>query len=793
MRTLDRKVMRDLAASKGLLLAITSLIAVGVMCFIYMRSAYNNLGRAQTEYYEQCRMADFWIDVKKVPLADLDLVRQLPGVSEIRPRIQSFATVDLERVAEPLNGMVLSLPDIQRLIINDIVLLSGSYFTDRRRNEVIVNDTFARRQDLHPGQWIHLLVNNRREELFIVGTAMSSEFVYLVGPGALSPDPEHFGVFYIKQTYAEEIFDMDGAANQIVGVLSPQWRERADEVLRHAEDLLSSYGVFSTTPRKDQASNRFLSDEIKGLGVFAQIMPAIFLAVAALVLNMLMVRLIDQQRSIVGTFKALGHSNTQIFWHFMKFGGMVGLGGGLMGLPLGYEMATFVTHVLRTFFEFPNLDNVIYPGLYLSALAISLACSLVGSWQGTRAALRLTPAEAMRPKPPVAGGRVWLEQFTGLWERLSFGWRLVIRNVVRHKTRTVVGMFAACMGAAILTTGFMLRLGIEYIIEFQFEKVMHSDVTLSFKDERGWDALAEVCELPGVDVAEPELDVACDLFHGPYHHKGTITGLVPTSRLLTPRDRQARQVRIPTVGVTMTRKLADLLAVHPGDMLLVKPIKGLRQMQAVPVVEISDSYVGLSIYADINYLSRLIGEEIALTGVQLQTDPRRGPHGELLKELKELPALESYSARANSIRNLVETALKAQMIFIVLLTLFAGVIFFCSMLNTSLIALAERQREVATMRVMGYTEYQVGGYFLRESFVINALGTLLGLPVGYALTLWLTYVRFDTEMFRFPLVSPPLAWLGVIGLAIVFCFAAHGFVQRAINRLDWREALNVKE
>jgi putative ABC transport system permease protein len=262
---------------------------------------------------------------------------------------------------------------------------------------------------------------------------------------------------------------------------------------------------------------------------------------------------------------------------------------------------------------------------------------------------------------------------------------------------------------------------------------------------------------------------------------------------LTPRDRQARQVRIPAVGVTMTRKLADLLAVHPGDLLLVKPIKGLRQIQAVPVVEISDSYVGLSIYADINYLSRLIGEEMALTGVELQTDPRSAPHEELLKELKEMPALESYSARANAIRNLVETALKAQMIFIVLLTLFAGVIFFCSMLNTSLIALAERQREVATMRVMGYTEYQVGGYFLRESFVINALGTLLGLPLGYALTLWLTYVRFDTEMFRFPLVSPPLAWLGVIGLAIVFCLAAHGFVQRAINRLDWREALNVKE
>ncbi len=485
MHVLDRKVVRELFASKGLLLAITSLIAVGVMCFIYMRSSYNNLNREKDRYYEQCRMADFWIDVKKVPLAELDEIAKLPGVSEIRPRITFFATVDLERVAEPLNGMVLSLPDRQQPIINDIVLRRGSYFTDRRRNEVIVNDAFARKQGLFPGQWIHLILNNRREEIFIVGTAMSSEFVYLVGPGTITPDPEHFGVFYLKQSYAEEVFDMDGAANQVVGVVAPSWRDRIDEILRQAESRLDDYGVAATTPRKDQASNRFLSDEIRGLGTFANIMPMIFLAVAALVLNVLMTRLIDQQRSIIGTLKATGYSNGEIFWHFMKFGGLVGLCGGLVGLPLGYFMAEFITSLYRQFFEFPSLENVVYPDLYLTAIGISLACAIFGSWRGTRGALQLKPAEAMRAKPPVAGGRVWLEHFTGLWQRLSFGWRLVIRNVVRHKARTLVGMFAASMGAALLMCGFMLRMGIEYIIEFQFEKVLRSDVDLGFKDERG--------------------------------------------------------------------------------------------------------------------------------------------------------------------------------------------------------------------------------------------------------------------------------------------------------------------
>ena len=399
----------------------------------------------------------------------------------------------------------------------------------------------------------------------------------------------------------------------------------------------------------------------------------------------------------------------------------------------------------------------------------------------------------MRPKPPVAGGRVWLERVAaGLWRRLSFGWRLVLRNVIRHKARTVVGMFAACMGASLLTTGFMLRRGVEYIIEFQFEKVLRSDVDLGFKDERGWDALQEVRDLPGVDFAEPMLEVACDFSHGPYRRKGAITGLSPGGRLTIPHDREGRTVPIQSVGLTMTRKMADLLSVEAGDTVLMKPIKGLRQACAVPVVEIADSYVGLGVYADIDYLSRLVGEEMAITDVQVQTDPRHSEQLALWKHLKDLPSLQSYTARANTVRNLVETVLNTQMIFIGLLVLFAGVIFFSSLLNTSLIGLMERRREVATLRVMGYTEWQVGGYFLRESMMINLLGTLLGLPGGYMLTLWLTTV-YDTEMFRFPLVTPTTVWLAVVGLAIVFCVAAHGFVQMAINRLDWREALNVKE
>ncbi|HXT57411.1 MAG TPA: FtsX-like permease family protein, partial [Pirellulales bacterium] len=322
---LDRKLLRELRASGGLLIAITSIMAVGVGCYVALGFAFQNLSIAKREYYAECRMADFAVEVKKAPLAELAPLEKIPGVVEIRPRIQFFATVDLPRVAEPLNGIVLSLPDRREPTINDIVLRRGGYFTDTRDNEVILNDAFARRQGLHPGQWVHLLLNNRRQELFVVGTAVSSEFTYLVGPGAITPDPEHLGVFYIKRSFAEDVFDFDGAANQVLGRLAPNLRDRPEEVLRRAELLLAPYGVFTTVPLSEQPSNRFLTNEIQGLEAFGVINPAVFLSVAALVLNVLMTRLTEQQRVVVGTLKALGYLDRQVFAHFLKFGLCIGL------------------------------------------------------------------------------------------------------------------------------------------------------------------------------------------------------------------------------------------------------------------------------------------------------------------------------------------------------------------------------------------------------------------------------------------------------------------------------------
>lgn len=792
MSVLDRKLARELRTSGGLLAAITSIMAVGVACYVALGFAYQNLSTAKNEYYAQCRMADFAVEVKKAPLAELAPLAKLPGVVEIRPRIQFFATVDLERVAEPLNGIVLSLPDRRQAAINDVVLRRGGYFTDVRDNEVIVNDSFARRQGLHPGQWVHLLLNNRRQELFIVGTAVSSEFTYLVGPGAITPDPEHLGVFYLKRSFAEDVFDFDGAANQVLGRLAPNVRDRPEEVLRRAERILEPYGVFTTVPLSEQPSNRFLSNEIQGLEAFGFINPAIFLSVAALVLNVLMTRLTEQQRVVVGTLKALGYLDRQVFAHFLKFGLCIGLLSGALGTALGYWLSGAMTAMYRTFFEFPTLDTRFYLNTFVQGMVISLVCALLGSVHGARAVLKLEPAEAMRPKPPTRGGAIWLERFGGFWNKLSFGWRMTLRNVVRHRFRTAAGMFAAAMGACLLVNALMLVDETHRMIDFQFNQVQRSDVDLAFKDERGTAALDEARRLPGVDYAEPVFDVACTFVNGSHSRKGGITGLDPAARLTIPRDAAGRRLRIPSAGLTMNRKLAELLHLEHGDLVTIRPAKGLRQPHVVPVAEINDAYLGLAVYADIHYLSRLVHEELAVSGVQLAVNPSREARRELYRELKRLPALQSVTARADTIANVVDTLVKNQQVFIFLLVMFAGVIFFGSVLNSSLIGLAEREREVATLLVLGYTERQVGGLFLRESLLVNSFGTLLGLPLGYGLNVAIT-IAYDTDLFRIPVVDPKIIWLESLALGTLFALAAHAIVQRTIWNMNWLEALKTKE
>ncbi len=793
MRVLHKKLSRDIFSAGPLLVTIATIMAVGVGCYVSLAAAYANLDEALNRYYAQCRMADFWIDLQKAPLTALEDLAQVPGISEVRPRLHARLTLDLEGVERPINGEVISMPSRARRVINDLVILRGGYFSPERAEEVILNDKFARARGIYPGQRIAVILNNRRQLLTVVGTAISSEFVYTLGAGGLVPDPANTAVLYLKHEFMEEVFDMDGAFNQVVGLLTPQARDHPQAVLDRAERVLDDYGVFTITRRRDQASHSVIKNEVDSLGVFAVFLPSIFLGVAALVLSVLLVRLIDHQRTIIGTLKALGLSNREIVWHYMQFGLVVGLLGGLFGAVLGYGLASLMTDGLYAWlFEFPDLENRFRPTIYVTGVAISLVFATLATLRGIWQVLHLEPAEAMRPKPPRQGGAVFLEHFGWFWRRLDTGWRMVLRNLLRNRVRSLIGIVAVALATSLVANILMADFAIHHLIQFQFEKITVSDFDLTFKDERGTDALEEAQHFPGVDYAEPLWQLACTLSYEHRSRRVAVTGVARGARLTVPRDTEGRAILIPESGLVLGAALADRLGAQPGDSVTLRPVRGERRDHQVPVVHVADGYLGLNAYADIDYLARLLGTEPMLNSVQLEVDPRPEVRSAFFQYLKELPALEGYSAREDIIRNIQETFLGAVTAQIFIVVLFAGAILFGSTLNAALIALAEREREVATMLVLGYTPERISWLFYRESVIIHVTGTLLGLPLGYVLLIQVAEA-FGSDLVRIPVIAPPIVTWIVLGISMTFHTLAHLVVRRKIQRLHWQDSLKVME
>lgn len=792
MGVLNRKLLRDVRGSLGVLATVVVIIAAGTGSFIAMGSAQRILIASQKSYYARYRFADFWVDVKKAPLSAVEPLADLEGIAEIEARIVFDVILDLPGVAQPLTGRLISTPPrgLDR-VLNGVHLVRGSAFSDDRNEEVILGEAFAKAHGLRPGDRVSLILNRRRESFVIVGTAISPEYIYSVrGQGDITPDPEHFAILYIKQNYARDLLDFKDACNQIVGRLVPGADVDVETLLNRIDRRLDAYGVLALTPRERQASNRFLSDEITGLGISAVVMPGIFLVVAALVLNVVMGRLAERQRTIIGTLKALGHSDRQVLGHFLRFGILVGVIGGLAGIGVGVALAWAFIEMYKFFFQFPSFLFQLYPQLFVMGVGISVLFAVVGTAKGVWKVLRLHPAEAMRPRPPERGSAMFLERFPRLWRRLGFRTHIALRSLARNPGRTATGVISCAMAGAIILTSLIMHDSVWFLVAFQFERMAHSDVDVGLRDERSPAALREVERLPGVDYAEPVLGMVCDVRHGRYARRMSITGLTPGHRLLTPMRRDLRPVEIPDDGLVLSRKLAEVLDARVGDRLQIRPVRGRREPHAVPVRSVVDSFLGMECYADLGYLSRVVGEAEAVNTVQTLVDPAK--QDELFAELKQLPNAQGVSVRATAKANIESTFVRSMGFSLTMLIGFAGVIALGSLLNASLIEISDRTRDIASFRVLGYNPGPIAGIFFRQSLVILVLGMTLALPLAYMLVhFWSS--AYNTELFRIPVVIKPTTVLAAGGLMLGFMLLSQAVVYRQIRVLDWLEGIKIKE
>jgi putative ABC transport system permease protein len=784
---LDRKLLRDLWEMKGQALAIGLVVAAGVAMFVTYHSNFDSLRRTQSAYYERFSFADVFASLKRAPNRLEQRIAEIPGVARAATREVADVTLDVAGFGEPVRGRLVSIPAQQQPALNGLFLRKGRWIEAGRQDEVLASEAFANAHGLEPGATLAAIINGRRRQLHIVGLALSPEYVYVIPPGELVPGDKRFGVVWMERRALGSAFDMEGGFNDVALALGPG--ASADDVIERLDRLLAGYGGLGAIPRRLQISHWTLDSELEQLQSFGVLVPGIFLAVAAFLLNVAMTRALSIQRPQIAALKALGYDDTAIAWHYVKWALVIACLGAALGVAVGGWLGSGMIALYNQYFRFPILLYRLSGGVALGGLLASLAAATLGAALAVRRAVAVPPAEAMRPEPP-ARYRPSIVERKALRRRLSHATRMVLRNVERQPLRALATVVGISFAVGILLFGFVFLDAMDVLAGVQFSLVQRQDLTVSFVEPASARAFQEVASLPGILHAEPMRSVPVRVRFGHRSRQIALLGQLARPELNRLVEVTGRVRELPPDGVLFSRVLGDILHVAPGDVVTLEVLEGARPIRRAVVAGLVEDFMGLSAFMEIGALRRLLREAGSLSGAQLLVDPAALPT--IYAKLRAIPRIAGVAITQASYESFQEVMATNFNIITIFNVSFAAVIAFGVVYNAARISLSERSRELASLRVLGFTIAEISLILLGELMLLTLVGLPLGVLVGIGLSIFVLSL-LPEELYRIPLVitAANVAWsaLTVIAAAAVSAFE----VRRKLDRLDLIAVLKTRE
>ena len=787
LRALDRKLLRDLWRLKGQAAAIAAVMAAGLAMLVAYIATFSSLQLTQQTYYERYRFADVFASLVRAPLSLRARIADIPGVAAVETRIVADVTLDVEGMVEPATGRLISIPVPRRPMLNDLFLRRGRYLEPNRPDEVLASEAFALAHDLRPGDALRAVINGRRRTLRIVGVALSPEYVYAVQPGEIIPDASRFGILWMERQALGAAFDMEGGFNDVTLALEPGASEPA--VIAALDAILRPYGGLGAIPRALQISNWSVSNELAQLRGFGLVVPIVFMLIASFLINVVLTRIVSVQREQIAALKALGYGNGDIGWHYVMWSAAVGVAGAAAGIGGGLWMGTGMNELYNEFFRFPVLLFSAPAWVLLAAAAVGLGTAMLGALGAVRRAVRLPPAEAMRPEPP-ARHRASLVERAGLGAAIGPAGRMILRNMERQPVRALTSIAGIALSAAILVLGMFFLDAIDELLRVQFTLVQRQDVTVTFVEPRSRAALFELQRLPGVMRVEPMRAVPVRLRAGHRSRQLAILGLEPVPALQRIVDASGRTVALPPEGLVLSRALADVLHLRTGSWVDVEVLEGRRRTARVRIARVVDDYLGLSAYMSLDAIGQLTLDAGALSGGYLLVDRAQEPA--LHERLKATPIVAGVSLKRAAVGAFNRTMSETMGIMIFFNVLFSGIIAFGVIYNAARISLSERSRELASLRVLGFTRAEISAILLGELGVVVAAGIPLGLLAGYGLAAGVI-AAFETELYRFPVIITSRTYAFSIVTTLAAALVSGLIVRRHLDRLDLVAVLKTRE
>jgi putative ABC transport system permease protein len=784
---LDRKLVRDLSRMKGQAVAVALVMACGLAMMTMARSLIHSLESTRREYYEGYRFAEIFAHLKRAPNSVAERIAEIPGVAAVQAGISVQATLDIVGLDEPASGTVLSLPDFGEPELNRLFLRAGSWLSPGGRGELLVGEAFAEANGLKPGETVAVLLNGRRQVFRIAGIVLSPEYIFESRPGAALPDNRTYGIFWMPYEEVAKAFDLYGAFNSLTLTLAPGATERP--VIAALDRFLEPYGGRGAFGRTDHPSHIRVTDEIRVLQTLSIGFPVVFLSVAAFMVNAVLSRLTSMQREQIAILKAFGFTNRAIVVHYLKFAFAMVLGGLAVGTLGGIALGTNLVRMYHLFFRFPELHFRFDPAAMIWASLVGVLAATLGVWNAVRAAAKLPPADAMRPEPPAKYRPAFVER-TGIGHLLSHTFRIAVRNIERRPAQALFTVAGLALATGILIVPNAFRDSVKEVLGFQWDTVERHDVSLGLVEPADVKVGYLFRQLPGAINVEPFRNAAVRLRFGHRSRQLGIRGLPRDGLHTRVVNASYRQLPLPRDGLIISAKLAEVLHTAIGDEVLVEVLEGKRQARSLPVVGLADDLTGVSAYMDIQALNRFLEEGDVITGASFTVDSASWT--EFLHELKNIPRVSWVAIKETLRQNFATTTGRSINLVQTIYLVFATVVAFGVVYNNARISLAERGRELATLRVIGFSEREVASVLVTELVMLTLVAVPLGLFLGTGFATGIV-TMVNTETVRLPLLLKSSNYAFAALTVTVASAVSAVLVLRRLKQINLVSALKAPE
>ena len=787
MTALDKKLWRELWDMRIQAIAIAMVLVGGVSIFIMSLTTIDSLYETRESYYRDHQFAQIFANLKRAPLSLAKHIQTIPGVDKVETRVVAYVNLNIEGFKDPASGHLLSLPNDSPGMLNKIYLRQGHLLQSERDNEVLLSEEFAHAHQLKPGDKIQATINGRKKSLTITGTGLSPEYIYQIAPGAMFPDHQRYGILWMSLKPLSSAYDMEGAFNNVSLTLSKD--AKTQKVIDQLDSLLKPYGGNGAIARKDQLSNRFLTEELRQQKTIATIFPIIFFGVAAFLLNIVTSRLISLQREQIAGLKAFGYSNFEVGLHYIKLVLVITLMGALVGIGIGIWMGRGMGNLYMEFYSLPYLIFILEPQVILMAISISITTAILGTINAVYNAAKLPPAVAMRPEPPEIYQATYIERL-GIQRWFSQPSRMILRHIERQPLKSFLTILGISMACGTMMIGGFQKGAIDHMVTVQYGMSQQNDLSVIYTEPTSTKSLYSLRHTKGVEHTEGFRNAPIKLQYRHRSYRTSIQGIQPDGKLMRLLDANLETINLPEEGVIITDYLADLLHITPGDIIDIEVLEGNRTKIRVPVIGTAKEYLGANVYMQLKALNKLLKEGDTISGAWLKVDKKY--QAEVYSELKKIPRIAGIVEQKSAIKAFYETMDETILFFTFITTLLGSSIAFGVVYNSMRIALSERNRELASLRVLGFRQGEVAYILLGEQALLTIIAIPIGLFFGYVLCAYMAF-SFDSDLYRIPLILNADVYAFAASVVLGSSLLSAILIWRNLSRLDMVAVLKTKE